>query len=136
MLRCELFPTIDREVTQYIAIRDTLTRNDPTINAYDIDAVHCRQGRVGIGYHFLILSNGDIQLCRRLHSVGSHSKYLDGQSVAVGIVGGVGDTEEAEGLRMDTRSPEQLSALRDLTIILQNLFPEAEVHDRPQQPYQ
>lgn len=127
MLRTDLFKTVDRASTRFIAVRDTLTKPSANIDALVIDTIHCRQGRLGIGYHFLIITNGDIQLCRDVATVGSHSRDYDDRSVAIGIVGG---TDE-EGVRLNTRNPEQLEALQDLTEFLHQMYPDTEVHDRP-----
>jgi hypothetical protein len=92
-----------------------------------IDARHCREGRLGIGYHFLIIDNGDIQLCRDVDTCGSHTRNFDDISVAIGVTGGI--TEE--GTRAFTRNVEQVEALADLTVFLYALYPAAEVNDRP-----
>lgn len=130
MLRTDLFKTVDRASTRFIAVRDTLTVPDAATDARAIDLKHCRQGRLGIGYHFLINTMGDIQLGRSLHTVGSHSRDYDDVSVAIGVVGGV----DAEGDRLDTRSPEQVSAIDDLTEFLTSVYPGAVPHDRPARP--
>jgi len=127
-LRCDLFPTLYRGTTLYIAVRDTITEPKPEFNSYTIDAIHCRQGRLGIGYHFLILTDGTIELCRRIETVGSHSRNLDEVSVAIGIIGGA----DEEGNRVNTRTPQQIEALDDLVAVLQQRYPDAETHDRPQ----
>ena len=127
-LRCNLFPTLPRGSTLYFAVRDTLTQSKPTIDASTIDEIHARQGRLGIGHHFLILVDGTIQLCRHLSSVGAHSRNMDEISVAIGLVGGV----DRNGERTNTRTQDQLEALDDLLDVLREYYPEAEVHDRPQ----
>lgn len=128
MLRTDLFQTRAREETRYIAVRDTLTPSDPKIGPEDIDAIHCRQGRLGIGYHYLITVDGTAHLGRRLDTVGSHSRALDEHSVAIGIVGGINE----EGVRADTRTEAQKEALESLLMFLKGLYPDAEVDDHPQ----
>ena len=125
MLRTDLFKTVDRDETRFIAVRDTLTKNDPDVTATEIDTKHCREGRLGIGVHFLILANSDIQLGRDVNTVGSHTRTMDWNSVAVGIVGG----KDEEGLNAHTRTPEQLEALDDLIELLTQFYPGSEVHD-------
>ena len=127
MLRTDLFKTVDRVNTRFIAVRDTLTAPSEDTDAFSIDTLHCRQGRFGIGYHFLIIFNGDIQLCRDVNTCGSHTKNLDDISVAIGITGGINE----DGDRRNTRNVEQVEALTDLTLFLEALYPEAEVSDRP-----
>lgn len=127
MLRTDIFKTVERAETRFIAIRDTITKPDPEIDAKLMDAIHCRRGSLGIGYHFLILVSGIIQLCRDIDRTGSHSRDFDTVSVAVGLVGGTDD----EGNRQDTRTLDQLEALQDIVEFLQERYPSAEVHDKP-----
>jgi hypothetical protein len=130
MLRTDLFKTMDRVHTRFIATRDTITIPDTEFDVRILDVKHNRQGRLGVGVHFLILLNGDIQLGRRVNTIGSHSRDFDEISVAIGVVGGINE----EGDRANTRTPEQLEALADLIALLQIMYPGAEPHDRPAQP--
>jgi len=127
MLRTSLFKTLARVNTRVIAVRDTLTVPSEDTDAFTIDARHCREGRLGIGYHFLIIHNGDIQLCRDVNTCGSHTRNFDDISVAIGITGGI----TGEGTRAFTRNEEQIEALADLTAFLSTLYPEAGVNDQP-----
>lgn len=125
MLRTDLFKTSNRVETQYIAVRDTRTLVDPELDVKYFDAIHCRKGKFGIGYHFLVLVSGDIQLGRDLETCGAHSRNLDDLSVGIGVVGG--KTEEGE--RENTRTKDQLEALDDLVEFLLSIYPAAEVSD-------
>ena len=129
MLRTDLFKTVDRAETRFIAVRDTLTQADPNIDIVEMDVRHCRQGRLGVGYHFLLKVNGDIQLGRDINTIGSHSRKYDCNSVAIGLVGGV----DENGDRMFTRTADQEDALSDLTDFLRSVYPGSEVHDTPVQ---
>ena len=125
-LRSDLFRTVERAETRFICFRDTLTPPEEDFDIRDLDLKHCRQGRLGCGVHFLVLLNGDIQLGRRVNTVGSHSRDYDWVSVAVGVVGGVGP----EGERMNTRTIDQCEALNDICEVLSEMYPNAELHDR------
>ena len=127
MLRTNLFKTVARGETRVIAVRDTLTAPSEDTNAFTIDAQHCRQGRFGIGYHFLVIHNGNIQLCRDVHTCGSHTRNLDDISVSIGVTGGI----DENGDRMFTRNLEQVSSIDDLITFLSQVYPEAKVDDRP-----
>lgn len=131
-LRSELFKTMERDSTRFITVRDTLTApigpDDPSFyDAFYFDAQHCRQGRLGIGYHFLVLVDGTIQLCRDVDTCGAHSRDLDRISVCIGVVGG----KDAEGNRAYTRTSEQEASVGQLIKVLQWLYPLAEVDDHP-----
>lgn len=127
MLRTELFKTVDRAETRFIAVRDSLTQADPAIDAEYMDTLHCRQGRLGLGWHFLISVSGVITLARDIETCGSHSRNMDNLSVAIGIVGGI----DENGDRINSRNQEQLEALADLLAVLTERYPDAEVHDAP-----
>lgn len=126
--RCYLFSTMNRPETTAIAIRDTLTRPQEAGDLRSIDTLHARQGRIGCGYHFLVQTDGTIDLCRKIQTVGSHSLGLDFTSVAIGVVGGV-DPETGE--RTNTRSEEQERAIEELVSVLSDLFPNATLDDNP-----
>lgn len=127
MLRTDLFKTLDRDETRFIAVRDSLTKPDPEYTVKYFDAIHCKRGRLGIGWHFLILVSGCIQLGRDINTCGAHSKDIDEVSVGVGIVGGKNEDNEDEY----TRTPDQLEALTDLIEVLSSKYPGATVHDDP-----
>lgn len=127
MLRTDLFKTVDRAETRFIAIRDTLTKPDIEVDIKHMDAAHCKQGRLGVGWHFLVLANGTIQLGRDIDTCGSHSRDIDNRSVAIGVVGGT----DKDGDRMLTRTAEQWEAIDDLVDFLSDRYPSAEVSDNP-----
>ncbi len=130
MLRTDLFKTVDRAQTRFIAVRDTITRpeNIEGLDAQRMDIIHCKQGRLGVGYHFLVLPDGTTQLCRDVNTCGSHSRGYDDVSVAIGVVGGA----DEEGKRTFTRTPEQQQTVAELIKFLQAIYPDAEVSDDPQ----
>ena len=128
-LRTDLFRTVDREVTKYIAVRDTITRPDKAkdMTIQRLDELHCLNGKFGVGYHFLVLLDGTTEVGRKETTIGAHSRNFDAISVSIGVVGGV----DEEGNRCNTRTPEQLEAIKYLVETLQHTYPNAEVHDNP-----
>lgn len=130
-LRTDLFKTMPRLETKYIAIRDTLTKPDADVDILKMDVIHCRRGRLGVGYHFLVLTDGTVQIGRDIETYGSHSRKIDDCSVAVGVVGGV----DQEGKRECTRTPAQVEALSDLLELLRKMYPLAVVDDDPNPNY-
>lgn len=130
-LRTDIFKTVKRHETRFICVRDSLTPQDRTTTVQDLDTIHCRAGRLGLGWHFVILTEGDIALGRDIHTCGAHSRDYDTISVAVGLVGGVVIDEKGKRTTVNTRTEDQLEALDDLLEVLLELFPEAQVHDTP-----
>jgi len=126
MLRTDLFKTVDRAETRFIAVRDALTHLGDPHDISRIDASHCKQGRLGVGWHFFVLGNGNIQLGRNIETCGSHTKGLDTLSVAIGVEGG---TDKA-GDKELTRTAAQWSAIEDLIEFLSNRYPSSEVSDQ------
>lgn len=126
MLRCDLFPTLPRKETRIIAIRDSI--EPPDMDIHKLDTLHCKRGRLGLGWHFLVLTDGTIQLGRHHSTCGSHTRNKDDISVAIGVVGG----KLEDGTRANTRTLEQLSAISDLVNVLREFYPDAEQHDAPQ----
>jgi hypothetical protein len=127
MLRTDLFKTVDRASTRFIAVRDTLTQADPELDVIHFDTLHCKRGKLGIGWHFLILTSGDIQLGRDVNTCGAHTKSMDTDAVAIGVVGGLDDGNN----KAFTRTHVQLMALDDLVDVLEEMYPAAELHDTP-----
>lgn len=136
ILRTDLFKTVDRAETRFIAIRDTLTKPDLEYDIQTMDEIHCKSGRLGVGWHFLVLTSGTIQLGRDIETCGAHSrdetcvahsKDLDKISAAVGVVGGV----DEHGTRINTRTVEQREALDDLMVVLGGRYPDALTSDVP-----
>ncbi len=129
MLRTDLFKTRNRASTRFIAVRDTRTHANKiaSTDAYSLDQQHCLEGRFGIGFHFLVLADGAVQLCRHIDTCGRHSKPIDDVSVSIGVVGG----KDEDGQIVDTRTAEQRAAIDDLIGFLSERYPGAEVSDRP-----
>lgn len=131
MLRTDLFKTVDRDETRFIAVRDARTNPGEPHDITVIDAAHCKQGRLGVGWHFFVLTNGTIQLGRNIETCGSHSKGLDQLSVSIGVEGGTNE----KGDTALTRTEDQWSAIADLIQFLGDRYPSSEVSDQYLEDY-
>ena len=131
MLRTDLFKTVDRVDTRFIAVRDTLTKPGLELTIGELDVLHCNKGRLGVGWHFVVLDTGTIQLGRNIETCGSHTKGQDDLSVSIGVVGGL----DEEGKRALTRTDEQWQAIDDLVQFLQDRYPSATISDNPTPNY-
>lgn len=89
----------------------------------DIDRWHKQRGWSGIGYHYVIKLNGNIQSGRALEKIGAHAKGYNRKSIGVCYIGGVDNKLRPK----DTRTPEQKKALIDLLNFLKLEHPEAEI---------
>lgn len=101
-----------------IILHCTATKAGVKVTAADVDRWHKQQGWAGIGYHFLILLDGTIEKGRPIEKVGAHCTGQNANSIGVCYVGGL----DAKGRAMDTRTPKQIDAMRELVQDLQRTF--------------
>ena len=90
-------------------------------SALDIDCWHRALGWKSGGYHFVIRRDGTIETGRSIEEVGAHCAGHNRYSVGVCYEGGLG----ADGRSADTRTPQQVKALRELMERLHGEFPKA-----------
>ena len=95
---------------------------DQTSSAAQIDTWHRQRGfHLGIGYHYVIRRNGDIEPGRPEYMVGAHCQNHNSHSIGVCYEGGL----DARGRPADTRTPEQKIAMRKLLEKLHERYPRA-----------
>lgn len=90
------------------------------ISAKTIDRMHRMRGWKGIGYHYLIRRNGNIELGRPLSEQGAHVKGHNQSSIGICLAGGL--AAEGEKGVMDY-TLEQWETLGILVRGLQARFP-------------
>ena len=90
-------------------------------SALDIDRWHRALGWKSIGYHFVVRRDGTIETGRSIEEVGAHCAGHNRYSVGVCYEGGL----DADGRPADTRTPQQVKALRELMERLHGEFPKA-----------
>lgn len=109
-----------------IIIHCSATREgDDSIDAQVIDRWHKQRGWKGIGYHFVVLLDGTIEIGRGLKECGAHTKGYNCKSWGVCYIGGV---EKDGKTPKDTRTQEQKDALEYLLFFLKKLSPDAKIH--------
>lgn len=113
-----------RNVTDFIVIHCAATPPGMDIGAAEIDGWHRERGWSGIGYHYVIRLNGQIEAGRELDAVGAHAYGYNSRSIGVCYVGGLGPDRKTAA---DTRTLEQRHALADLVHELKELYPAARV---------
>ena len=94
------------------------------VDAKLVDEWHKARGWSGIGYHFFIKRDGQIELGRPMEKIGAHCKGFNKSSIGVCYAGGV----DADMIEEDNRSSEQIASLLMLLRFLKNLFPNATIH--------
>lgn len=94
---------------------------------YDVDDIrrwHVEgNGWSDVGYHFVVLLDGRIEIGRPLEKVGSHCKGQNRTSVGICYIGGL----DSVGNYLDTRTCEQRDSLEVLIATLVRVFPGSEV---------
>ncbi len=86
------------------------------------DKMHRKRGFRKFAYHLLVHLDGTIDVGRLLHEIGAHAKGKNLHSVGVCYVGGL----DEHGKAKDTRTVQQIHALRAIDNVLKSLFPESE----------
>ena len=105
-----------------LVIHCSAVRPDQNSSAALIDTWHRQRGfHLGIGYHYVVRRNGQIELGRPEFMIGAHCQNHNAHSIGICYEGGL----NARGQPEDTRTAEQKSALRGLLKDLHRRYPQA-----------
>jgi N-acetyl-anhydromuramyl-L-alanine amidase AmpD len=105
-----------------IVVHCSAVRPDQTSSAAQIDTWHRQRGfHLGIGYHYVVRRNGEIEKGRPEYMVGAHCKNHNAHSIGVCYEGGL----DIRGQPADTRTPQQKAALKQLLAELHGRYPRA-----------
>lgn len=108
----------NRETTKYLVVHCAATQNVSSFTWKTIDQMHRQQGWLGIGYHFVIRTDGTIQRGRPLEAIGSHVKGYNNCSVGICLIGGV----DSKGKSVDNFTEEQKESLKCLLDYLRGYY--------------
>ncbi|WP_408956247.1 N-acetylmuramoyl-L-alanine amidase [Natroniella sp. ANB-PHB2] len=78
----------------------------PDVSANEIDRWHREKGWKGVGYHFVIRANGDIEPARNFESAGAHARGRNQNYIGICLAG---------DFTKHPPTPEQISSLIHLT---------------------
>tara|TARA_R100001224_G_scaffold802_1_gene546 strand:+ start:228 stop:635 length:408 start_codon:yes stop_codon:yes gene_type:complete len=112
-----------REINK-IFIHCSATPPDMYVDAKKIDEWHKQRGWSGIGYHYVVKRDGQIELGRPIEKIGAHVKGYNRSSIGVCYCGGVNEEMKPE----DNRTGHQIDSLLLLLNYLKNIFPKAVIH--------
>tara|TARA_R110000782_G_scaffold130559_1_gene222224 strand:- start:3080 stop:3490 length:411 start_codon:yes stop_codon:yes gene_type:complete len=107
-----------------IIIHCSATPPHMDVDAERVNEWHLENGWSGIGYHFFIKRDGQIEIGRPLEKSGAHTKGYNKTSIGICYAGGV----DADMCPEDNRTTEQKSSFLVLLLLLKNIFPEAIIH--------
>lgn len=115
---------MERKATNWIVIHCSATRPTQDIGAKEIRRWHIGKGWADIGYHYVIRRSGRIELGRKASTIGAHVEGHNADSVAVCMVGGIGE----DSFRPENNfTPQQWLALEKLVRTLTIKYPKAKV---------
>lgn len=107
-----------------IIVHCTATKEGEKHTVEEIRAWHKKQGWADIGYHYVVLLDGNVQTGRDVHVAGAHCAGHNTHSIGVVYVGGVGSDGRTP---KDTRTEAQRAALRSLLYALRHEYPSARI---------
>ena len=91
----------------------------------DIDRYHRSLGWKGCGYHYVIPTDGTIEMGRPEEMVGAHCKNHNRHSIGVAYVGGLAHDGKTP---CDTRTDAQKVSMKVLLQAMRKLYPNAKIH--------
>ena len=105
-----------------IIVHCSANKEGSTLRMADIDRYHRSLGWKGCGYHYVIPTDGTIEVGRPEEVKGAHCKNHNNHSIGICYIGGLA----ADGKTpKDTRTEEQKRALRMLLEDLHKRYPKA-----------
>lgn len=113
-----------REINEII-IHCSATPEGKDFTVDDIRRWHRARGFADIGYHYVIYRDGSIHKGRSEATPGAHCLGHNAKSIGICYIGGC----SKDGMTCkDTRTPQQVVALRQLVSRLRFFYPNASVH--------
>lgn len=107
-----------------IIVHCSATKEGKHFNAKDITKWHLERGFNDIGYHYVVLLDGKVEVGRPEIKVGAHCKGYNTNSIGICYIGGL----DMNGKSKDTRTPAQKASLLSLIKQLKKKYPYATVH--------
>lgn len=98
-----------RQITDII-VHCSATIEGHEYNKANIDIWHRQRGFRCIGYHYVVLLDGRVQVGRPLEQAGAHCQGHNQHTIGICYIGGL----DKHGKPKDTRTPAQRAALRSL----------------------
>lgn len=114
---------IDQIVTRLllrIIIHCSATPDGKDFTAKDINTWHINRGWKSIGYHFVILLDGTIEVGRPIGQIGAHTLGFNKDSIGICYIGGL---DKDGKIPKDTRTPEQIKSMHWLVEELTRKYP-------------
>lgn len=108
-----------------IVVHCSATPEDRDVPMSEIRKWHVQErGWSDIGYHYVVLLDGTLEIGRPMHRNGAHVKGHNKNSIGIAYVGGTAAT----GQPKDTRTEQQKFTLEALLKTLRSIYPEAKIY--------
>lgn len=85
------------------------------IGAAEIERWHRARGFFGIGYHYVIRRNGQLEKGRPLEKAGAHAEGYNANSIGICLVGGIDDKGKPQNNFTDAQWTELKRLVSELT---------------------
>ena len=113
-----------KRVINLIVVHCTATREGQEVTVKEIDSWHRARGFAGIGYHYVVHLDGQVECGRDVDKAGAHTRGYNAHSIGISYVGGV---EKDGKTPKDTRTEAQKKALTGLLKELRRMYPGAAI---------
>jgi len=113
-----------RHRTDYIIVHCSAEPPNRKTRAADIDRWHRRRGWLGIGYHYVIPTDGTIETGRDEEASGAHVRGYNNRSIGICLIGGMSKDLSKPEINF---TPEQMETLTGLLESLQSKYSNAEI---------
>ena len=107
-----------------LIIHCSATPETMDIGAKEINRWHKQRGWRGIGYHYVIRRNGELEPGRQVSQAGAHARGYNKKSIGICLIGGVdSQTKKPE----NNFTKEQFGALLQVIKCLRNVFVDVKI---------
>lgn len=101
-----------------IILHCSATKPEQEVDAAVIDGWHKARGWKGIGYHYVLMPDGEIQKGRDVDEVGAHVKGENFSSIGVCYIGGLNQFGDPEDTMTMAQEMAWLGLVRSLRTVL------------------
>lgn len=117
------FKQLSPESVKYLVVHCSASKPDLKTDVKTIDRWHRQRGFAKVGYHFVIKTDGTVQVGRQLTEIGAHAQGYNAQSIGICMVGGI----DPNGKPSDNFTVEQKESLRGLLMKLSHVYKMASI---------
>ena len=110
-----------RKATDFIVVHCSASQPNPATDAKVIDRWHRQRGFLMIGYHFVIKTDGVVEVGRDEDAIGAHVEGYNANSIGICMVGGV----DKEGKSVNNFSEAQFKSLSEILKKFKAKYPKA-----------